>query len=780
MAEYKAKESDFIKAGYSKARAKSLTNQINSLHTNLRRRYVNTAVEFKKRYGSGGYDLDINQAARTSAQQKTIKATGVKAASPGNTWHTVGGAADFSIYKDGKLDKGMAGPAKNPYVTKLQPVAAEYGLANPISNDVGHFMPTEFPKARRGATVEQYVPTEVVLGGAAGKALEAVKTIGQAIADPFGSSTLKVGVPKSARVQKLQETLAKEGFDIGPKGADGFYGEDTAKAVAEYQAANGLKPDGVVGKNTREMLNGTIQKQQVYDVPTRQLTVDKNYTDPFGVQRFQEARTTTPAPGVGPINGMMRGGYNPAAVASVGRANISTPISTSAPRGTQHEQMVQSIKDGWSAKGAAVRAGLINEPPTPRLNPRFQTAAGGNSVLADPSMNRAPDPAFDARFGPGRPLGRGTGVGFDADILSKYSGNGAVSAPASKQAPATIGSSARSSAGATSVGAVSISDLVRGAQRRATAAVKDLPTNAGTGGGVSSQVGYGGTGSAAAQKAAVGDFQQTGKPSTGAFRPVSIEEYNEDRKTPTSWIKPKRVQTTSIKQSVPISNQPAFSAPKRALTAPAPAKAPGATLGGYSPTALASTGRANISTIGASAPIPRANSLIAPRFTSPPVNVPAYKVTSPVGGPLAATDIPASMQPAYGQPVPGQPVAPVAPAVEEKPFIDLPAAAKLALGVAIPGIGIGISALNKIMGAGFKQSRADWNKSVAANVQKSDMIGGNYGGASYGRKHSDGSVRGTTQSGTGYTSRNDGRDISVGGREYTANKNRRGYSQRIG
>jgi hypothetical protein len=59
------------------------------------------------------------------------------------------------------------------------------------------------------------------------------------------------------------------------------------------------------------------------------------------------------------------------------------------------------------------------------------------------------------------------------------------------------------------------------------------------------------------------------------------------------------------------------------------------------------------------------------------------------------------------------------------------------------------------------------------------MIGGRMGSASYGRRQSDGTVTGTTRSGTGYTSRDGGNSISVGGRTYS--KNRRGtYSLNVG
>jgi hypothetical protein len=70
------------------------------------------------------------------------------------------------------------------------------------------------------------------------------------------------------------------------------------------------------------------------------------------------------------------------------------------------------------------------------------------------------------------------------------------------------------------------------------------------------------------------------------------------------------------------------------------------------------------------------------------------------------------------------------------------------------------------------------NAAVSRGVQASDMIGGRMGSASYGRRQSDGTVTGTTRSGTGYTSSNGGRDISIGGRSYTRTKDGH-YAQKV-
>lgn len=63
-------------------------------------------------------------------------------------------------------------------------------------------------------------------------------------------SNLSIG-DKGADVRELQETLQALGYDILP---DGHFGPITHGIVMDYQAANGLHPDGIVGPNTKKSL----------------------------------------------------------------------------------------------------------------------------------------------------------------------------------------------------------------------------------------------------------------------------------------------------------------------------------------------------------------------------------------------------------------------------------------------------------------------------------------------------------------------------------------------
>lgn len=57
-------------------------------------------------------------------------------------------------------------------------------------------------------------------------------------------------------VRAVQQRLRWMGFDIGPDGADGEYGDNTAAAVRQYQRSVGLQADGEFGPLTRGRMDG--------------------------------------------------------------------------------------------------------------------------------------------------------------------------------------------------------------------------------------------------------------------------------------------------------------------------------------------------------------------------------------------------------------------------------------------------------------------------------------------------------------------------------------------
>ena len=61
---------------------------------------------------------------------------------------------------------------------------------------------------------------------------------------------------KGAQVKALQTLLIGYGYNCGGYGADGDFGNGTYNSVVQYQKANGLEVDGIVGTNTWNKLLG--------------------------------------------------------------------------------------------------------------------------------------------------------------------------------------------------------------------------------------------------------------------------------------------------------------------------------------------------------------------------------------------------------------------------------------------------------------------------------------------------------------------------------------------
>ena len=66
------------------------------------------------------------------------------------------------------------------------------------------------------------------------------------------ASSFRMG-DQGSDVAEIQGQLASLGYDVS---ADGDFGPATAEAVKDFQAANGLEPDGLVGESTYSMLLG--------------------------------------------------------------------------------------------------------------------------------------------------------------------------------------------------------------------------------------------------------------------------------------------------------------------------------------------------------------------------------------------------------------------------------------------------------------------------------------------------------------------------------------------
>lgn len=63
-------------------------------------------------------------------------------------------------------------------------------------------------------------------------------------------------------VRELQEKLIQAGYDVGPDGADGEYGNNTFRAVVAFQEDHHLEADGVAGPQTQKALDEALAEEQ--------------------------------------------------------------------------------------------------------------------------------------------------------------------------------------------------------------------------------------------------------------------------------------------------------------------------------------------------------------------------------------------------------------------------------------------------------------------------------------------------------------------------------------
>ena len=135
------KEQDFAAAGSRKGAQTAA--KVNELLPWIRDKFAQAIINLIT--NNPGYDATIGRDGgyRSAAQQRAIRATGVKAAKV--SYHNFGVAIDLAVYVNGKYDQGNRSP--NPYTEAARDAFAVQGLKNDISNDVGHFYPQELSKS---------------------------------------------------------------------------------------------------------------------------------------------------------------------------------------------------------------------------------------------------------------------------------------------------------------------------------------------------------------------------------------------------------------------------------------------------------------------------------------------------------------------------------------------------------------------------------------------------------------------------------------------------------
>jgi DNA invertase Pin-like site-specific DNA recombinase len=103
-----------------------------------------------------------------------------------------------------------------------------------------------------------------------------------------------MGAKPSAAVRRVQRVLHGRGYSLGRPGVDGRFGPLTDAAVRRFQADSGLAADGIVGPNTRKVVNRVERRQQRSSSARRTGSRTKRSTRPKVVITSPPA-TKTPA-----------------------------------------------------------------------------------------------------------------------------------------------------------------------------------------------------------------------------------------------------------------------------------------------------------------------------------------------------------------------------------------------------------------------------------------------------------------------------------------------------
>lgn len=167
--------------------------------------------------------------------------------------------------------------------------------------------------------------------------------------------TLQVG-DKGDEVRRLQEELARYGYYEGD--IDGVYGNQTRRAVEEFQYQHGLSADGMAGRITLTVLyeSGQVRLSPSAATPAPSATSSLSVALTEAPATVTPAATETPAPA--PTMTAM-----PAATATPA-APTATPTATTAPTSTPEPSFEAMEGYGIRLAGAAEALTIAAEDET--------------------------------------------------------------------------------------------------------------------------------------------------------------------------------------------------------------------------------------------------------------------------------------------------------------------------------------------------------------------------------------------------------------------------------
>jgi len=136
-------QQDFAPSKY----AKNIASKVNQLDPAIRGLFAAGLQDYiKNNYPQR--DINVTETYRSPERSNQLRASGIRAAAGGFSWHNFGAAMDVAIYVGGRYDDGRRGVTE--YVGLARQSMQKYGLINDLDGDSGHFYVASF-----GQTVPQ-------------------------------------------------------------------------------------------------------------------------------------------------------------------------------------------------------------------------------------------------------------------------------------------------------------------------------------------------------------------------------------------------------------------------------------------------------------------------------------------------------------------------------------------------------------------------------------------------------------------------------------------------
>ena len=155
---------DFEPSKYSS----SIASRINTLDPSVRGLFASAIMDYLDNNFADGRDINATECYRSPERSAQLKASGIRAAGAGRSWHNYGAAMDVAIYVNGRWDDGTRGVTE--YTGRWRTSLQKFGLINDLSGDSGHAYVASFGAAVPAALRNGSTTVAALAGGSSGLA----------------------------------------------------------------------------------------------------------------------------------------------------------------------------------------------------------------------------------------------------------------------------------------------------------------------------------------------------------------------------------------------------------------------------------------------------------------------------------------------------------------------------------------------------------------------------------------------------------------------------------